>query len=383
MSAPGAAAPAGGEAISQAGERRSSQVESLRALAALAVLFGHLVVTTAPGAGRVPRADLSLFEKAVFGGRYGVYFFFALTGYLIFWPFAKRYFGSGDAVDHGRYALNRAFRILPLYYVVVVVVLALQYDASHGTWLRFLTFGENFSQATVAQYVGPIWSLVLELQFYLLLPFLAWGLARLAGGSRRTAALALLGVGAALAVVRYRLVYGDPPPDPIEVYNMPANFQFFIPGMLLALLRLSWEERRPGWLRGALGHADAWILASLPLFAVVVLWRYSLDAAVGLAAFLVIGACVLPLHQGRLAGALRWRPLAVLGIASYSLYLWHVPIIHELATVDGIAHQWPGVALVAAPVCVAVALASYWIVEAPFLRLRRQWSRAAAPKEAG
>src|SRR5829696_7288440 len=67
------------------------------------------------------------------------------------------------------------------------------------------------------------------------------------------------------------------------------------------------------------------------------------------AAFLIIGACVLPVRTGPVANALQWHPLALVGVASYSL---------------------------------AVALASYAVIESPFLRLRRQWARSAAKQEA-
>jgi peptidoglycan/LPS O-acetylase OafA/YrhL len=58
--------------------------------------------------------------------------------------------------------------------------------------------------------------------------------------------------------------------------------------------------------------------------------------------------------------ALEWRPLALVGVASYSLYLWHVPILDAL----GGPH---------AKQLLAVAIASYRLVEAPFLRLRQCW----------
>ncbi len=126
--ASGSAASAGerpadrGQAINQAGEERSARVESLRALAALAVVWGHVVAASLALNPALPSAsDLGTVERIAYGGGYGVFFFFALTGYLLFWPFAKRYFGRGDSIDLRSYAVNRALRILPLYYAVVVV----------------------------------------------------------------------------------------------------------------------------------------------------------------------------------------------------------------------------------------------------------------------
>src|SRR5205823_4497204 len=99
---------------------------------------------------------------------------------------------------------------------------------------------------------------------------------------------------------------------------------------------------------------------------------------IAVASFLAVGACVLPLRRGRLLGALDWRPLVIVGVASYSLYIWHNPIVIWLAGRSWLPHVYRWQILIAGVVCVAVALASYRLIEAPFLRLRRQWSPASA-----
>jgi len=371
-----------GEAIVQAGEERSARVESLRALAALAVLWGHVVAASLALNAALPSAgDLGTLERIAYGGGYGVFFFFALTGYLLFWPFAKHYFGGGSSMDLRRYAVNRALRILPLYYAVVIVVLLFQEgNPGLGVWARFLTFTETLTPGTAGRIVGPAWSLVVELCFYLLLPLLAYVVARLAGGSRLRAGAILVGLALASLALRVATIYDAEPVDPLWRLNLPATFLFFVPGMLLALVRVSWEERRPEWLRGNLARGDLWILATIPLWALVVLVSYSLDFLVGAAAFLIIGACVLPLRTGPVANALQWRPLAVVGVASYSLYLWHVPVIKALAD-WGVPTGFAVLTLIAVPICIVVAIASYGAIESPFLRLRRQWARSSARQE--
>jgi peptidoglycan/LPS O-acetylase OafA/YrhL len=371
-----------GEAINQAGEQRSARIESLRALAALAVVWGHVVAVSLALNPALPSAnDVGTIERIAYGGGYGVFFFFALTGYLLFWPFAKRYFGGGDSIDLRRYVVNRALRILPLYYVVVVIVLLFQeHNPGLGVWARFLTFTETLSPGTAGRIVGPAWSLVVELCFYLLLPVLAYVVARLARGSHARAAGILIALGLASLAIRVVTIYDADPIDPLWRLNIPATFFFFVPGMLLALVRLSWESRRPAWVRGPLSQGDLWILATIPLWALVVLGSYSLDFLVGVAAFLIVGACVLPIRTGPVTNALQWRPLAVIGIASYSLYLWHVPVITALVD-GGVSTEFWALTAIAVPVCIAVALASYAAIEWPFLRLRRQWAGSAAKQE--
>jgi peptidoglycan/LPS O-acetylase OafA/YrhL len=372
-----------GEAINQAGEQRSARVESLRALAALGVVWGHVAAASLALNPALPSAnDVGVLERVAYGGGYGVFFFFALTGYLLFWPFAKRYFGGGESIDLRRYAVNRGLRILPLYYAVVVVVLLFQeHNPGLGVWARFLTFTETLSPGTAGRIVGPAWSLVVELCFYLLLPLLAWAVARLARGSVARAATILIALGLASLAVRVVTIYAADPVDPLWRLNLPATFFFFVPGMVLALLRVRWERRRPAWLRGPALQGDLWILASIPLWALVVLVSYSLDFLVGVAAFLIVGACVLPIRTGPVTNALQWRPLAMIGVASYSLYLWHVPVIKAEIDAGSSTGFWTLTAI-AIPACIVVALASYAVIEWPFLRLRRQWARSAAKQEA-
>jgi peptidoglycan/LPS O-acetylase OafA/YrhL len=160
-----------------------------------------------------------------------------------------------------------------------------------------------------------------------------------------------------------------------------STFFFIAAGMLLALLRISWEERRPGWLRGPLAWADLWVVASAGVLALGIFWQYSLPSMAAMSIILLIsallvGACVLPLRPGPLVRVLEWRPLAVIGVASYSLYLWHDPILRALAKSSWAPSGFVGLLAVGLPLCLLVAFASYALIEAPFLRLRRRWARS-------
>lgn len=379
VSPPRLASSVEGSTITQAGELRSSRLESLRAIAALAVLEGHVFGLSR---GYAAGTTLDSFpHRVLLGGGFGVFLFFGLTGYLLFWPFARQGFGSGAPIDLRRYAINRVLRIVPLYVCAVVVLLLVQEGGGSGAqWLRFMTLTETFSNHTIGTVDGPMWSLVVEVHFYLLLPLLAYGLVRLTRGSRVAAAAVLLGLGTVSFFLYRHAVSGAVHVRPLLEYSLPATFMFFVPGMLLALLRTKWESGRPGWLRGPFRRSDVWVLAAV-LAAALQFHDYAQTYWIALAAFLVIGACVLPLQAGPLVRALDWRVLSVIGIASYSLYIWHYPIVVKLFRVHGLSHAY-GVQLpIATVICVAVALVSYRVVEAPFLRLRSQWSPAGAPKQ--
>ena len=357
--------------VDQAGEQRLARVESLRALAALAVLAGH-VWGVHHGFGQGARD--SLLARTIFGGGYGVYVFFALSGYLLYRPLAAATFGGGR-IDLRRYAINRVLRTLPLYYAVIVVLLIVQEGGgSAGQWLRFATLTENFFRSTALTVDDPIWSLIVELQFYALLPLVAFVLARLARGSLRNAAVLLLAAGLAGAALRVYLLHHRHVTDPRIVRSLITTAFFFTPGMLLALARVAWERRPDLRLPGLMGFSDAWLLASVPVW-LLVFDDYARTSWAAVASFLVVGAAALPLRAGPLIRALDWRPLALTGVASYSLYLWHLPIINALERhgIDSLA----ALTVLGTGLSLVVALVSYRVIEAPFLRLRRRWSSSS------
>lgn len=354
--------------VVQAGESRSARLESVRALAALGVLIGH-VWGTYNGYGLA--AVDTVWDRIVFGGGMGVFVFFALTGYLLYWPFVRSQFLAGDRVDIRSYARNRVLRIVPLY--VFAVALALVWTEDGGTlrqWVLFLTFSENFSMDTVAQVNGALWSVVVEVHFYLLLPFLAYGLALAARGR-------LLVVAAILAVIGFvslQVAVEKTSDSPLWRCSLPVTMYFFVAGMFLALLRAA-IERGSLRLPPVLDRSDLWVvLAMPPMFQAM----NKLDPRyAAVSAFLLVGSVALPLRHGVAASILGWRPLAFIGVISYSIYALQLPFIEELPGLVGRT----GALVLSVPVVLAVSWLTFRLVETPFLRLRKRWAAGAAAQD--
>nr|AYC79429.1 acyltransferase [uncultured bacterium] len=375
---------AGGEVVVQAGEVRSVRIESLRALAAMAVLVGHVF---GQARGYDPARTLAtLGDRIIFGGGFGAYLFFALSGYLLYLPFARRALAGGREIDLAQYARNRALRILPLYYVALVVVLLVaESGGSLHQWLTFATFTENFthSRDDITAVNGVVWTLVIEVYFYLLLPLIAYVVARLARGSVARAGIVLGLAGIVSLAVRAATFYrAGHILNPLLDDSIVSTFFFFVAGMLVALLRIAWAAGRPAWVRGPIAHTDAWIAASAVLW-LVLLDNYSRGYLAAPASFLLLGACVLPLRQGLVVRGLEWPVLAAVGIASYSLYIWQLPLLEAMSHLSIEPSAFLPYLAVAGPLAIAVAFLSYRVVEEPFLRLRRRWGTTVAGPGAG
>jgi peptidoglycan/LPS O-acetylase OafA/YrhL len=363
--------------VRQAGERRSARIESLRALAALGVLIGHSygwshhwqgVYATLPG-------------RLVMSGGFAVFLFFSLSGYLLFLPFARAAFGSFERIDLRRYAVNRAVRILPLYYVVIGTYLVFHDDGVRSQWWRFLLFLQSFNAGTVDKVDGPAWSLVVEVQFYVLLPLFAWLVASIARRSLSRAAAVVGTLGIVALVVRALTVTSNDSVSLVWHHSLPGTCVFFFPGLLLALLRIHLDNHQRSWESARLvGSSTIWLLGGVALWTVSA-YRYDYDYLMLPASALLLGACALPLRQQWLVRLLDVRLLAALGTASYSLYLWHAPIIEWMSRARWMPGGFVPLALVGGVACCLLAVVSYRVVEAPFLHLRRTWSSGRLPEQ--
>jgi peptidoglycan/LPS O-acetylase OafA/YrhL len=368
-------------AVSQAGEGRIARIESLRALAAVGVVACHVFGAT------VGQFFVGIENRVASGIGFGGYFFFALSGCLLYIPFVRRDFGGGGRIELGRYALNRAVRIFPLYYVALFVVLLVFYGGgSLSQWAEWGLFLENLTPDNIMSVNGVLWTIVIELHFYILLPLIAWLILRGSRGSLKGAMLVLgLLVAASLT---FRILHVILPSreflNPLRM-SFPSLFYLIGAGMFVALVREAWLEQRPRWLRGPFASPDVWALASIPFWFLFVL-DYDLEPLFAIGCFLLLGAAVLPLDRGFLVRGLDWRPLALLGLTSYSIYIWHHPILKAVTErhvwgLDGaiwraqqfFGSDYVGMLVVVVPFSCAVAALSYMLIESPALRLRKRW----------
>ncbi|HEX9995064.1 MAG TPA: acyltransferase [Acidimicrobiales bacterium] len=361
--------------------------DGLRAVAAGAVLVFHaatLTGRTADGTGANYLVHLDV----------GVAVFFVLSGFLLYRPYVVAHLTGEPGPAAGRYLLRRAVRILPAYWVALVVT-ALAFDqvdvGGVGSWAILAGLFQIYSVDHFFDGLVQAWSLCTEVSFYVFLPVWAALLARVGGTvARRTraqvAGLAVLVVASlAFKVVLLAL-------DTSLGYAwLPAWLDVFALGMGLAVASAAATVRRAdgtvGWSLGAspgltwlAAGCLFWALCQLDLpvgLAPIGTGRYlARQSLAGLVAVLLVAPAVFGAQdRGLVRRFLRSRPVVLAGLVSYGVFLWHLTWVVDAVRRAGEAGEAPRFLPVlgtAVAGTLLTATASYVAVERPLLERARR-----------
>jgi peptidoglycan/LPS O-acetylase OafA/YrhL len=306
-------------------------------------------------------------------GNVGVQVFFVLSGFLITWLLLGEERRSGR-VQLGAFYGRRALRILPpafAYLGVLAVVASVRGLPVVPEELRDSALFVRNLGAPHSLYTRHFWSLAIEEQFYLLWPLL----------------LVMLPARARLPLVA-GLVLFEPVWRQLNMWHFTAaqvnwtRTDLRYSGLLVgALLALAWHDpvwrarlqrlTRRGALTFGLSAAAFVLLTASPPGSRPVLLRTDAELFLSLPVALML-LVVAEGRAGVFSTALEWAPLRWLGRISYSLYLWQQLFCME--STGPWYERFPqniGVAL-------ACAVASYWLIEQPVLRLRERLGPAGA-----
>jgi peptidoglycan/LPS O-acetylase OafA/YrhL len=404
-------------AVQPSSGARLPGIEGARAIAAGSVLVYHCWLFGSPDRSSPRLGPLTGLMPHL---ALGVILFFSLSGFLLYRPFAASVVRGVPGPGIGSYLRNRALRILPAYWVILLLtgvalqVALLRDDTSKlqlGSLIREpvtlvdnILLVQSYDPDTLLTGIGPAWSLVIEVAFYLVLPVLATlavVLARPARSrwGRRRAALAppavMLLVGLTGKMVAH-LSAGSSSGWEADWHSVLArsflaNADLFAFGMALAVLH---TEVRDGavilprrWRAVALAAAALAALVALrvtPDGMGLGVARY--DILMAVACSLLLAVVILPdptpSHGRRLLSVLDAPALVAVGLASYSLFLWHEPLVYWLRE-HGLTLAGAGGFLVnlvvLAGVAGALAALTYRFVERPAMaRKRRQPSSGVA-----
>jgi peptidoglycan/LPS O-acetylase OafA/YrhL len=370
-------------------KERLPVLDGLRGLAILLVMVCHTAaVLHWPGPYPV-----QLVEQLA---NSGVDLFFVLSGFLLFYPYAQSIVLGAPWPSWRTFYLRRARRILPAFYVVsalmfVFVVLVAPATVPLSQTMHplvrevpaFVTLLYDMRPDTYAFAVtinGVLWTLTIEWQFYLVLPWLALLLKRWSGGRPQKLLIGLggvllwgIGVRALAAIGHYHLGWSDPILPLIYGQN-GKRLELFALGMIVAVL----FSTRQTLSRGVASTITA---VSCLGFGVCVVWAngqvglsWTPNWSWGIFGSAVMSTCYAGILWVGLTGfdrALVLRPLRGLGKISYSVYLIHWPIVFVI----GILGLWA--VLLVWGIVLLLSMACYRYVEAPFLKTRPWHQRPA------
>lgn len=353
------------------------ELDGLRFFAFLAVFVSHAFPQdwSVYEAAGLPRVLSYVAARAVASGGNGVPLFFVLSSYLITTLLLREHEREGVIRLRDFYA-RRALRIWPLYFVFIIGVLLLAPRGSAAAMQVtalpvYLLFLANWSFLLPAAYssagvAGVLWSVSVEEQFYAL-----WPLALKRFGVSSVARVAFVMVGVAW-VVRAGMEAAGASLTALWL-NTFAWLDAIGAGALLAVVFYRRLPRLGVASRLALlaAGAGAWVVGSC---------LYVLGLPFTLLALMNIGGAVL-LLCGALGGdLLTSRPLVFLGRISYGLYVYHAAALYfsEWLFHDTMSRAAFGLALTT-----AVAVASYYVIELPFLNLKKRFTHVQSRPEAG
>ncbi len=330
---------------------RVDSLTGIRAVAALLVVLTHAAYTT----GKYPQGYLGLVYSRM---EIGVPIFFVLSGFLLFAPWVKAVAENKPGPSVRRYAWHRVRRIMPAYAVTVVAAYLLYHFRTAGpnpghAWeglFRNLTlsqiYTDDYLYSFLHQGLTQMWSLAVEVAFYVALPFLAYLLLVLLCRRRWRPWLLLTGLaGLAMASPAWLILVHNTDflPDGARLW-LPGYLAWFVGGMVLAALQ-------PLGVRAyALACVPlaivSYLIVSTPIAGEPTTSPAELREALFKIAFYAVIATLLvaPLALaehgvagGKQDGLYVWvmgsRPMVFLGEISYEIFLIHL-IVMELVMVE-------------------------------------------------
>lgn len=329
-------------------------IDGLRAIAVLGVLWYHL-------------------DPATLGGGFvGVDVFFVISGFLISSLIIKDLENGGFSI--ARFYERRIRRILPALFCMIAACCV-------AAWFillpeEFLDFAKSAKYAAISlpnlYFLGEIrdyfspgverfpllhtWSLGVEEQFYILFPLLLMLLFRHVGHPRMRLALVSLAFVASLAAAVLAV-----PRHPEKAFFLLHYRAWEL--MLGAIIAMAKPRLRSVALNRSLGAAG---LAMIVLSMVLYTENTAFPGAGAIPPCLGAGLVIMAGSDTRAITArlLAWRPLVFIGLISYSVYLWHWPLI-VFAKHAGMRESAPTAMLLGAASLVAGTL-SWRFIEQPF-----------------
>lgn len=314
------------------------ELEGLRFLAIIPVIIQHCVERWYRNAYT---PGISAFSDAIInyclGGGVGVYLFYAISGFILPLPFAVKRMNGQPMGSLKTYFMRRLTRLEPPY-ILVMLLLAIAALAMHkmstAETMGYFFTGITYSSTLVYRHfnmLNPvIWSLEVEIQFYIIAPFITY----LIFGIKDFAQRNLLITGSILLVIFIQEQTGISNGLNVLRYTILGQLQYFLAGILMVNLYLQ-QKLQPG-------NGTRWwdLAATLAIFSMVAFrWVTGYGKTVlfvSILSILFIGA----FRSGAFNRFIKHPWIMAIGGMCYSIYLLHLAIAQ--ASIELLLKMVPG-----------------------------------------
>lgn len=336
-------------------------LDGLRGIAVLTVVLSHLSLL-----------HLNPFLIDFSGiGKCGVYLFFVLSAFLLTYQFFEKGLGEGfTAGALANYLWRRGLRVLPMFYLVVLVsglttAFLSRYLMGHGLPYT-IPPRAVLPHLLLQQAVGVLWSVPVEFKFYFLLPLVA--ALFLATGRRRVLVDVMLGAIAVALTLHWF--------PASEMRLGSVELRYYLPVFLIGSLCASVAFKVPFDRHPRIASATAWLVAGVLVLTVPSIYSLVIrPVPIGyfqksMMLYGVLWAVFLYMAlyaQGWLRRLLTSRVLVFLGRISFSVYLLHFPIL-LICRKFAPGNRWVGA--LAFAFILLLSSQSYRWIERPLSRIR-------------
>ena len=327
---------------------------------------------------------------------FGVTIFFVLSGFLLSRPWFLTAALGRPAPSTRHYLWKRALRILPLYWVVVVLALTLDpanEDMGWQDWLANLTFTQLYRPELLPSSLTQMWSLCTEVAFYVVLPFLCWFLTwRPWTGTHRLHLSSVIGRSAIFFVggVAWQAAVAPIPGDEGHYAQwLPGYLPWFLVGVCFAAVSASLVVHPRDHPLERLGHdlVGCWILATA-VFAIAasplagprtLLTPGSWEAGPKVVLYAVAGGLYLlplvfgPEREGWIRTQLSGPVLFWLGEISYGIFAIHMLVLNGVfraLDIEVFTGHFVTIAMLTLGITIVLATISYYLYERPIMRFK-------------
>lgn len=351
------------------------EIDGLRSVAVVSVLLFHAAWVFRDNLGGQRGGLGGALDAALDTGEYGVPVFFVISGFILALPFANAMTG-GTPVSLVKYLKRRVTRLEPPYFVALLAafaVLVIQTGSLEKlpNLLASMFYVHSFAFGERSHVLPVSWSLEVEVQFYLIMPALAF--VYKIGSAMLRRGLLIAGI------IVVSIMFGRD--TPIWGRTVVHQAGYFFAGMLLAdLYRVGafgmGREPDDRLTARALWWDVVAIVCLVGTFAVKGLDWYPAQTA----PWLIMASFVAVFRGGLIRGFFRWTPVVVLGGMCYTIYLWHFlvmrtvwPLWERLASPEPNAADLIVFVAVASVVTLTLSTLMFVLIERP--TMDPQWPR--------